>query len=185
MQPGCPQGRRRIPPSLVEGRWEEEGKRGPTRPTVSSSAARRAPSPRLRRLGLPSRPAPVLPAPYSRESGSFRPPPASRASHRQAAKPSQAAPLGQPRAASAYFLSSKPHLGFQPASRVRACAECALAAVRGVELLSRCAWTRSGDVMHQGLKAGLRGARWVAPAEPERGYWCLSKESSAGLKSST
>lgn len=93
MQPGCPQGRPRVPPSLVEGRWEEEeGKRGPTRPTVSSSAARRAPSPRLRRLGLPSRPAPVLPAPCSRESGSFRPPPASRAAHRQAAEPRR--PIG-------------------------------------------------------------------------------------------
>lgn len=48
---------------------------------------------------------------------------------------SRAAPLGQQQAASAYFLPSKPHLGFQPASGVRACAESALAAVRGVELV--------------------------------------------------
>lgn len=42
-------------------------------------------------------------------------------------------------------------------------------------------WTGSGDVRHQGLK-GLRGAKWVAPAEPKKGYWSLSEESSDNLK---
>lgn len=54
-------------------------------------------------------------------------------------------------------------------------------AIRGGELVSRCAWTGSGDVRHQGPK-GLRGAKWVAPAEPKKGYWRLSEESSDNLK---
>lgn len=54
-------------------------------------------------------------------------------------------------------------------------------AIRGGELVSRCAWTGSGDVRHQGLK-GLRGAKWAAPAEPKKGYWRLSEESSDNLK---
>lgn len=65
---GSPQGPSEDCPPGLGGWEEEEGKRGPTRPAVSSSAARRSPSRRLRRLGLPSRPAPALPAPYSRES---------------------------------------------------------------------------------------------------------------------
>ncbi|XP_032722252.1 atherin-like [Lontra canadensis] len=107
------------------GGWEEEGKRGPTRPAVSSSAARRSPSRRLRRLGLPSRPAPALPAPYSRENRFFRPPP--RLPPRLIGlRRSRAAPLAQQQAARAYFLSSKLHLGFYPATGVCACAESAL-----------------------------------------------------------
>lgn len=94
------------------GGWEEEeGKRGPTRPAVSSSAARRSPSRRLRRLGLPSRPAPALPAPYSRESGSFRPPPRLLLCFIGLLQ-NRVAQLAQQRAAGAYFLSSKPHLDF-------------------------------------------------------------------------
>lgn len=108
------------------GWWEEEeGKRGPTRPAVSSSAARRSPSRRLRRLGLPSRPAPALPAPYSRESSFFRPPPR-LPPYFIGLLLSRAAPLAQQQAARAYFLSSKLHLGFYPATGVCACAECAL-----------------------------------------------------------
>lgn len=108
------------------GGWEEEeGKRGPTRPAVSSSAARRSPSRRLRRLGLPSRPAPALPAPYSRESSFFRPLPRLPPPF-IGPRLSRADPLAQPQAARAYFLSSKLHLGFYPATGVRACAESAL-----------------------------------------------------------
>lgn len=97
---------------------------------------------------------------------------------------SRAAPLGQSQAARADFLSSRPRPGLRPASRVRACAEPAPATGRGVEPGSRGARTGGGDGMHQGLKAGRRGARWAAPAEPKRGGWRLSKESSANLQGS-
>lgn len=105
----------------IGGCEDEEGKRGPTRPAVSSSAARRSPSRRLRRLGLPSRPAPSLPTPYSRENSFFRPPP--RLLPRFIGpRLNRVAPLAQQQAARAYFLSSKPHLGFYSVMGVCACA---------------------------------------------------------------
>lgn len=87
---------RGLPPSLVERRWEEEeGKRGPTRPAVSSSAARGSPFavPEAPPPGPPQPPCPPVSPPPTHvraAPSALRPPPAQ--SHRLAAKPRR--PIG-------------------------------------------------------------------------------------------
>lgn len=107
-QSGSQQGLPEDPSRAWQIEEDEEGKRGPTRTTVS------APQPAVRcprgstAWASPAALAP-LSTPYSRESSPFRPPP-----RLIGPRLYRAAPLVQQQAARAYFLSSKPHLTFSP-----------------------------------------------------------------------